>query len=123
MEQIRKQHFSMISKPILSKLKGTDNMAKEFCTFAAGMLNYLASSSIKFLFNGTFQSKITIKYLSENPFALKILLGMSSVVVIMEKEFQYTCITNWGSIPKRSIFFLEYFPYFKAGGLFGAGAT
>ena len=85
-------------------------MAKEFCTFAAGILSYLASSSMKFSFNGTFQSKITIKYLSENPFALKILLGMSSVVVIMEKEFQYTCITNWGSIPKRSIFFFLILP-------------
>ena len=48
---------------------------------------------------------------------------MSSVVVIMEKEFQYICITNFGEVFQKNPYFLEYFPYFKAGGLFGAGAT
>ena len=76
-------------------------MAKEFCTFAAGILSYLASSIMKFSFNGTLQSKITIRYLLDNPFALKILLGVSSV------EFQYICIATFReAFPKNPYFFV-----------------
>ena len=76
-------------------------MAKEFCTFAAGILSYLASSTMKFSFNGTLQSKITIRYLLDNSFALKILLGVSSV------EFQYICIATFReAFPKNPYFFV-----------------
>ena len=74
-------------------------MAKEFCTFAAGILSYLASSSMKFSFNGTLQSKITIRYRLDNPFALKILLGVSSV------EFQYICIASFREAFKKNPYF------------------